>query len=103
MTDPIPFLPDNPTDEQLQTNARAQGLYVAVDKYENYYLQLLDPPEVPVEEGKINIDPHLVLAYVTRAEIVAYLRKRHTQHFTLGPAAVLGPIRRGEVRHGPDE
>jgi hypothetical protein len=102
MTDAIPFLPDTPTDEQLQANARAQGLYVAVDKYGNYYLQLLDPPEFK-EEGKMSIDPHLVLAYVKRGDVVAYLRKRHTQHYTLGPAAVLGPVRRGDHREGPEE
>jgi hypothetical protein len=86
------FLPKSPSDAQLQTAARDAGLYVAVDKFGGYYLQILNPPPPAESAGFIDLDPHLVLARVSRKEIIDYLRDNRDGRRLLSPAEVLGPI-----------
>lgn len=73
-------------DQELQRLARAKGLYVATDKFENWYLQLLDRP------GDGTIDPHLVIVTKVREEIVRYVLEHEGEHKTLGPRDVYGGL-----------
>ncbi len=77
------FLSREPTDAQLQSVARAQGLCVSADKWQRYYLAVLNPER----DGTNN--PHLVLAAVSRSDVVSYLRKNYDHHRELSPAEVL--------------
>jgi hypothetical protein len=73
-------------DEALQRSAREQGLFVARDKFDNWFLQILDA----LDDGTMN--PHFVAAYVTRQEVETYLRARHERHQELGPSEVYGAV-----------
>ena len=77
-----PILPPNASDRLLQETARKQGLYVAMDKWERYYLQLYPKPD----DGTVN--PFLVLVG-TRDAVREYLRQGKTEHKTLGPRDVM--------------
>jgi hypothetical protein len=85
----------NLTDEQIQSAAKAQGLYASVDKFGGHYLKLIDPPKKDPSAGMMSIDPHQVLYGVTRAELVNYLSEKHEAHKTLAPREFIAAIRQG--------
>jgi hypothetical protein len=71
-------------DAELQQLARAKGLFVARDKFEFWYLQLLDRPA----DG--TIDPHFVMISKLREEIIRYVLEHEGDHRTLSPREVFG-------------
>ena len=94
MAEVISFLLRSPSDEAFVRAAREQGLLVRTDAWGYFYLQFADPPK------DRSLNPHFVLAYVSKDAVADYLRARRSHHRELSAAEVYGPITRGEVGPG---
>jgi hypothetical protein len=80
------------SDADLQKLAAEKGLYVATDKFEHWYLQILNLPK----DGTMN--PHMVMVTLLREEIVRYLYEHEGEHREMTPAEYMRAM-----GHPPEE